>query len=271
MEPMAGRNLRWIDDHAKVLEDPARLEQMRADVAAGDVFIARRLFDPAYLGEVREYLTGVGRGSLANYAPIEAGSPNFHRMNRNDPRAYVPGCFHQFVFFPWNQDPFDLFAACAPVYHMKNLLSGLPAGRFLAAAPEDGFTARLAFQVYPRGGGYLHRHADPVDRHQLTVPIMQMTTKGKDFDSGGLFVQMADGRDLIIDDIAEAGDVVYFNAACPHGVMVIDPQAPLRWTSFAGRWMLLFAVNKLAGNTSVGNAVTLSAAAAQPKPAVPGT
>jgi hypothetical protein len=252
-----GRNVNWVDDVGSLLADEDRLVQVRSDVAAGDVYIARRQIDPEMLTDIRAYLEGIGRGSLPNYAPIEAGAPNFHRMNRNDARAYVPGCFHQFVFFPWNQDPFDLFTLCAPVYHMKNRLSGLPADKFLGVTPQDGCTARLAFQVYPRGGGYLARHADPVDHHQLTVPIMQMTRKGTDFESGGLFVQMAAGRDLVIDEIAEPGDVVYFNAACPHGVSPIDPTAPLRWTSFAGRWMLLFAVNRLAGNAAIGNAVTL--------------
>jgi len=253
----AGRTLYWIDDHAALLADARRIEEVRANIAAGDIYIARRQFDADLLEEVRTYLEGIGRGSLPNYTPIDVGAPNFHRMNRNDARAYVQGCFHQFVFFPWNQDPFDLFRLCAPVYYMKNVLSGLPAEKFLGAKPQDGCIARLAFQVYPRGGGFLQRHADPVDHHQLTVPIMQMTRKGQDFTSGGLFVQMADGRDLVIDDIAAPGDVVYFNAACPHGVEPIDPDAPMRWTSFAGRWMLLFAVNRLAGNTAIGNAVAL--------------
>jgi hypothetical protein len=230
---------------------------VRSNITAGDVYIARRQFDPDLLQEMRQYLEGVGRGSLPNYLAIDEGAPNFHRMNRNDSRAYVPGCFHQFVFFPWNQDPFDLFRICAPIYHMKNVLSGLPADKFLGVKPQDGCAARLAFQVYPRGGGFLQRHADPVDHHQLTVPIMQMTRKGADFQSGGLFVQMSDGRDLVIDEIAEPGDVVYFNAGCPHGVDAIDPDVPMRWTTFAGRWMLLFATNRLTGNTSIGNAVTI--------------
>jgi hypothetical protein len=256
-QKVAGRQLQWIDDHSALLADEARLQQVRDDIAAGDIYIARRQFDGAVLQDLRAYLEGVGRGSLPNYAPIEEGAPNFHRMNRNDSRAYVQGCFHQFVFFPWNQDPFDLFKVCAPVFHMKNRLSGLNAEKFLGNQPQDGCAARLAFQVYPRGGGFLDRHADPVDHHQLTVPIMQMSRKGTDFHTGGLFVQLADGRDLVIDDIAEPGDVVYFNAACPHGVEPIDPEAPLRWTTFAGRWMLLFAVNRLAGNSAIGNAVTL--------------
>ncbi len=253
-----GRRVCWIEDHAALLGDAVRLAEVREDIAAGDVYIARRVFDPGVLQDMRGWLEGVGRGSLPNYAAIEPGAPNFHRMNRNDPRAYVPGCFHQFVFFPWNQDPFDLFSLCAPVYHMKNRLSGLDATKFLGVKPEDGCTARLAFQVYPRGGGFLQRHADPVDYHQLTVPILQMTQKGTDFETGGLYVQMADGRDLVVDDIAAPGDVVYFNAACPHGVQPIDPHAPMRWTSFAGRWMLLFAINRLAANAAIGNAVTLT-------------
>jgi hypothetical protein len=110
---------------------------------------------------------------------------------------------------------------------------------------------------YPRGGGYLNRHADPVDYHQLTVPIMQLSKKGDDFESGGLYVEMADGSDLILDDIAEWGDVVYFNAQCPHGVAPIDPDAAMRWHDYQGRWMLLFAVNRLAGNASIANAVDL--------------
>src|SRR5579872_4362533 len=252
--PVMGRHVLSIDDPAAALTDAARIQQMRHNIAAGDIYIARRQLDPDLLSESRQYLEGVGRGSLPNYAPIEVGAPNFHRMNRRDPRSYVPGCFHQFVFFPWNQDPFDLFRACAPIYHLKNVLSGLSPDSFLAVTPQDGCTARLAFQMYPRGGGFLERHADPVDYHQLTVPTVQISRKGADFQTGGLYVQMADGRDLVIDDIAEPGDVVYFNAGCPHGVEPIDPGVPMRWMSFAGRWMLLCAVNRLASNTTIGNA-----------------
>jgi hypothetical protein len=264
---MHGRTLRSIDHHESLLGNPTALNEVRRDIADGDIYIARRVYDPALLDEIRHYLVAVGRSSLPNYTSIEAGAPNFHRMNRADPRAYVQGCFHQFAFFPWNQDVFDLFRLFTPVYQMKNLLSGVPADHFLGVGPEDGCTARLAFQMYPRGGGFLNRHADPVDYHQLTVPIMQMSRKGHDFIDGGLFVQMADGTDLMIDDITEPGDVVYFNARCPHGVSPIDPGAPMRWLDYAGRWMLLFAVNRLAGNVTIANAVDLESRPAGAGPA----
>jgi hypothetical protein len=254
---IAGRGLHDVTDQNTLLNDEAALEKARVNLRAGDIYVVRRQFDPALLEDIRAYLTSIGRGSLPNYAPIQPGTPNFHRMNRADPRAYVQGCFHQFVFFPWNQDVFDLFKLFAPVYHLKNRLSGLPAERFLGIQPEDGCTARLAFQVYPRGGGFLNRHADPVDYHQLSVPILQMSQKGRDFSSGGLFVQMSDGEDLMLDDVTAPGDVVYFNAGCAHGVKPIDPNTQMNWPSYAGRWMLLFAVNRLAGNTAIGDAKDL--------------
>lgn len=257
---LLGRTVRELAGHSELLRDPARVAQVRANIQQGDVYIARNVYPRELLHDIREYLVGIGRHSLPNYGRIEAGAPNFHRMNRNDARAFVKGSFHQFVFFPWNQDVFDLFGQFAEVYHMKNVLSGLPADSFLGQTPQDGCTARLAFQMYPRGSGFLNRHADPVDYHQLSVPILQMSEKGKDFATGGLFVQMADGTDLVLDDVMNPGDVVYFNALCPHGVHPIDPDAPARWLDYAGRWMLLFATNKVAGNTAIADAVELAAA-----------
>jgi len=254
---LLGRRVPSISDQSALLTDDTRLAEVRQNIADGDIYIARRAYDPGLLREMRDYLTTIGRSSLPNYAKIEQGAPNFHRMNRADPRAYVQGCFHQFVFFPWNQDVFDLFSVFTPVYHLKNRLSGIPADRFLGIEPQDGCTARLAFQFYPCGGGFLNRHSDPVDYHQLSVPIMQLSKKGEDFDTGGLYVQMEDGSDLVIDDITEWGDVVYFNARCPHGVAAIDPDAPMRWPDYRGRWMLLFAVNRLANNAAIANAVDL--------------
>jgi hypothetical protein len=264
---LLGRAVRDLTNHAGLLADRDRLDRIRSDIQDGDVYIARGVYSRELLADIREYLSTIGRHSLPNYARIEAGAPNFHRMNRADPRALVRGSFHQFVFFPWNQDVFDLFAIFAPVYHLKNALSGLAPESFLDRVPQDGCTARIAFQMYPRGAGFLNRHSDPVDYHQLTVPILQMSQKGRDFTSGGLFVQMEDGTDLVVDDITEPGDVIYFNARCPHGVHPIDPEATTRWLDYAGRWMLLFAVNKLAGNTAIADAVDLTRTAANAQPA----
>ena len=250
------RNIKHIVDIDKVLNNPETIQEIRKDIQNGDVYILKNYFSKDLIYSIREYCKRVGQNSIPNYVPIKEGAPNFHRMNRLDKRAYVKGCFHQFSFFPWNQDYFNLFELTKKAYALKNLTSNHEADKFLDSKPEDGCTARLAVQFYPKGNGLLNKHVDPVDKHQLTVPIMIMSEKGKDFIRGGAYVEK-DGKKIILDEECEMGDIVYFSAEIPHGVLPIDPEDSTPWLDFQGRWMLLLAVNKVSGNTVIANAKDL--------------
>lgn len=254
---MYARNIVFIEDHAVALEQPDRIAEMREHLLAGDVYIARRVMPEPRLHDIREYLKGIAMGSLPNYHRVEVGCPNFHRLDRWDPRAYVKSCFHTWSFFPWNHDVFGLFNIFRPVYWMKNQLSGLPRDSFLNNEPERGCTARLSFHYYPKGIGGLNRHQDPFDYHQITVPVMNISRKGKDFKVGGAYVDKNETERVILDDITNPGDAVYFNAQTFHGVECIDPDAEEDWMSFQGRWMILFAVNQVAGHSAIKSSTDL--------------
>jgi hypothetical protein len=256
-EKLSAGEVHVVTGLERLIDDDATIAEMRERITGGDVYIVKGFLDRKRLEPIREYLTNVGRNSLPNYHPIVPGAPNSHRMNDWDPRAYVAGCFHQFQFFPWNQDVFNLFTLIRPVYLFKNKLSGLPAESFLGAEPEDGITSRLAFQFYPRGGGGLNMHADPVDRHQLTVPTMLLSRKGEDYQQGGLVVEKSDGSRVDVDAMMDWGDILFFNARMVHGVQRVDPEADRDWLSFEGRWMALFAVNKVAQVDDIPDAVDL--------------
>ena len=120
-----------------------------------------------------------------------------------------------------------------------------------------GCTARLSIQYYPRGGGALKLHADPVDHHQLVVPSMCLSKKGDDFGEGGVYIEPTPGQRIMVEDVLDWGDVIYFNAQCPHGIEPIDPNEPIDWLSFRGRWAAVFAVNKLAGNEDIPDAAEI--------------
>ena len=253
------REVKTLELNDIPLNDAEFISTMRRNIEKGDGYIVKNAYRKEKLKNVREYLIQVGRHSLPNYHSIEKGCPNFHRMNRFDPRAYVKGCFHQFSFFPWNQDPFDLFESFKKIYHLKNKISGLPAEKFLSQEPDDGCIARLSFQFYPNGCGMLNAHADPVDRHQLTIPLMLLSQKGEDFEQGGGYVMESDGNKIIIDDLGGWGDVFLFNAQVVHGVESINPQEETDWISFNGRWILLFAVNRLTSTKDIANSIDYSA------------
>ncbi|UYG06241.1 hypothetical protein [Halomonas sp. M4R1S46] len=236
---------------------PEIIKYVREGVRKGDVFIFDSGIDRKLLERIRNYLISVGKHSLPAYHPIDEGCPNFHRVNNWDARSYVKGCFHQFSFFPWNDDLFGLFEVFKKVYLLKNLISGLPADSFLSVKPELGCTSRLSFQYYPSGGGAMNKHMDPVDRHQLAVPTMLLCRKGEDFCVGGAFFVNNDGEIVQIDEYSDWGEVTFFNAQMVHGVAPVDPHLEKKWEDFNGRWIALFAVNKLTSTQGISDSVDL--------------
>ncbi len=245
------KKVRKIESLDLLLNCEKTLNLTHQGLIRNDIYIVKNVVSTDWIVEVLNYLTEVGRNTLPNYYPIKQNSPNSYRINDEDSRSYVKGKFQQFTFYPWNQDVFNFFHILREIYFAKNLLSNLRETKFLNIYPEEECIARLAFQHYPLGGGFLNKHTDPVDYHQITVPILQMSNFGKDFLKGGLYIVTENGMEIYLDELTEPGDVIFFNPRCPHGVKPVDPEEQFSWLSFRGRWMLLFAVNSLVGNKTI--------------------
>jgi hypothetical protein len=230
-------------------------QRLLESVRDHDVCVIRRFVDPSYVASIVSYLSQVGRSSLPNRHATQSGCPNHHRAYTWDERSYVKGCYHQFSFFPWNEDIFTFFNVFRPIYQLRNLLSGKAADEFLSTKPQDGCIARLSFQFYPSALGAMNKHADPIDIHQQVVPVMVMSERGRDFRDGGLFFEAPGGERLYVEGPAQPGDIVLSHAQHPHGVEKIDPDAKPDWLSFEGRWSTVFAVNKLADSAHIADPI----------------
>lgn len=241
---------------SSILLDQSLIDNWIDSINNEKVIILRNVIPVRLINSIIHYLTKVGQSSFPNYHQIDIGAPNFHRINIQDKRSYVKGCFHQFVFYPWNQDIFNFFEIFKKVYHLKNTLSQIEKKSYLKTI-SDGCTARLAFQFYPSGSGFLNMHRDPIDYHQLAVPVLAMSQKGEDYNSGGLFIETKDGNQINLDDFTNPGDIIFFNANTKHGVKIIDADLTSNWLDFSGRWMLLFAINKLENNPLISNSTDL--------------
>lgn len=254
---LKAKEILYIDDFTEFLKNHKKISSIKEKITTGSVYIIKSAIDKKYIEKVKKYLISIGKNSLPNYEPIELNAKNSHRINILDERAYVKGCFHQFSFYPWNQDILQLFNYTRDVYFLRNLINGLPKERYVENILEnDGCVARLSFQFYPKSIGALNRHTDPVGEHQLCVPLLIMSKKGDDFNTGGLFVE-SKGKKIYVDDLCDIGDVVLFNAQIPHGVDVIDKEKEEDWFSFEGRMMMIFAINKVGDNNSVINSSDL--------------
>jgi hypothetical protein len=233
------------------------LDRISAAIHERKVCVIRRVLERDYVRSVVAYLSQVGRNSLPSRHPTLPGCPNHHRVYQWDELSYVKGCFHQFSFFPWNEDIFELFKVFAPVYRLRNILSGLAPHRYVGKVPDDDCIARISFQFYPSALGAMNKHMDPVDVHQKAVPILIMSKRGQDFEHGGLFYEAGDGLRIYADELGDPGDVVMTLAQLPHGVEKIDPQVAPDWLSFRGRWSAVVAINKMVTNTKIADAVDM--------------
>ncbi len=237
----------------------SELERVQAAVGGRKICLIRNVLKRDYVAALIAYLSQVGRNSLPSRFPTQPGCPNHHRVYQWHELSYVKGCFHQFSFFPWNEDIFELFKAFRPIYRLRNIVSGLPPDYFLGQKPQNDCIARISFQFYPRALGALNKHMDPVDIHQKAVPLLIMSKRGpgQDYEQGGLFFEPIEGERIYGDDIAEPGDVVLTLAQMPHGVEKIDPDVPPDWLSFRGRWSAVVAVNKMANSTKIADAIDM--------------
>lgn len=233
-----------------ILRSDVAYAEMADRLRQGRVLISRQVLPSGLVRQITSYLATIGRSSLPNWRPIEPGCPNFHRLNWDDERAYVRATFHQFSFFPWNQDVFRLFKRLDDVFRLRNRLCGAEENAFLSGDPTEGAVARFSAQFYPCGGGHMAGHVDPVGEYQLVVPTLAMSTHGEDFRSGGLWVDLPCGQRLHVDPLVSPGDVIWFHPHRPHGVQAVDPEATLDWSAFRGRWSAILAVNGLPGSAA---------------------
>ena len=218
----------------------------------GEIVIIKKKYNKSYCKKIINFLTNIGKNSLTSYHPIKLSSPNYYRVNFDDHRSHVKGFFHQFNFFPWNQDQFDFFKFFEESFILKNKINNLEDRKFFSPKDNKDCTIRLSFQFYPAGKGYLNMHSDPVDYHQKYLFMLSLSSKKKDFKSGGLQVKVKN-KIIDVDQFTDTGDLVVFKADLKHGVKIIDKNKKYNPISFKGRWMVIFSTNKLIDNKKIRN------------------
>jgi len=250
VDPASREGLREIEAPAAILQSEEAYAELSNQLEEGKILVSRQVLSPDLTRQIKSYLSTIGRSSLPNWRPLEPGCPNFHRLNWDDEHSSVRSAFHQFSFFPWNQDVFRLFDKLNDVFRLRNRLCGADENAFMSGDPADGAVARFSAQFYPSGGGYMNGHTDPVGEYQIAVPTLIMSAYGEDFNSGGLWVDLPDSTRIQVDPLAGPGDVIWFHPQRPHGVDPIDPDATLDWSAFHGRWSAILAVNGLPGSVA---------------------
>lgn len=234
----------------QAIESPIKSKELNNLIHSESVVIVKNYLQLNQVNSIIQFLLNHVSNTDPAYEAITHHSTNFYRTNFEDQRAFIKGHFHQVNFFPWNHDEFNFYLLFKNIFHLKNSLNMTKKDKFLNGKDEN-FVPKISFQFYDSGAGFLERHTDPVGDHQSVVPILAMSLKGLDFDIGGLEAKV-DEEWIIVDDHIEPGDLILIRGDLPHGVSKIDPTVDLNLLT-KGRWMGLFAINKVEGSNKASN------------------
>lgn len=209
-----------------------------ASIEKSDIYVVKRFYAPDFLQGFFNFLRSFTRSQPPSWHPCLDGCPDFHRINDEYPQSYVKAKMHSFYFHRWNSHR-EIFSPFKEVFEIKNLMGGLPKDSFYDSIPSDGVVCRIQAHQYPKGGGYMNEHVDPVNPFSKIQTLIAASVFGKDFKRGGLFVREGENKEkTMLDSHAELGDLMVLSPFLRHGVEPIDPGEQLDWERADGRWMV---------------------------------
>jgi hypothetical protein len=213
-------------------------EAFMSSIQKNDLYVVKNFFSQNFIDEFFAGLKKFRESTPPSWHPALDGCPDYHRINDEYPKSYVKAKMHSYYFHRWNSLK-SIFEPFKELFEVKNFLGGLAKDSFYNSIPSDGVISRILAHQYPKGGGYLNEHADPVNPFSKIQTLIMGTTYGKDYKKGGLFIHEAGREELtMLDSFGEAGDLFVLSPHVPHGVAPVDPNEPLNWESTEGRWMI---------------------------------
>lgn len=203
-------------------------------------YIVRGLFDDNFIDELKSFCLYFSDLTEPSWHPCEDGCPDYHRLHKNYPDAYVKSIQHGYYFHPWNHYSI-LFDKFKFLFDFKASLasSNLTSEQFLKNIPSTGPIARIVVHQYPKGGGGQEEHVDPVSDFALVQTIIQASAPGIDYSSGGLYINHDLFGKVNFDSLTNKGDLILLSPGFKHGVAPINPEEDLDWGKTNGRWIIM--------------------------------
>lgn len=236
--------------------EAVRPADIKASLAQHGVACLRGLFGAEEIAAARAVMArnfSAERDQPSQGEPPGAVMRNFQKLavGGNDQAWVYNPRFVRVLYNPlWCEDVHGMHAIFRRFARLRNHLLGRPAD-FAIDRVEDRLWTASRLQQYPAGGGFMGPHRDVVlekverdsglgEFYQL---LLLLTTKGRDFETGGAYVEK-DGTRLHFEDWCGAGDVVVYDGASLHGVADVDPHRRLDLTTLNGRIVAMVSLYK---------------------------
>ena len=220
-------------------QSDAFVESIVSSLYSGDAYLIKGAFPKDFMINLRKRVHEFCKTKPSEFYKMLEGSPDFHRIiDLESGRKYsFRVCKHSCYFYPWNQDPLNLFGTVYERWRVIKFLMGLRPDEYEKNTPKDGVIDRIQVVRYPPRIGFLEPHSDPY-LHQRLIFSGYMSKRGVDYQGGGFYLVAPGDNPVEIEEQIDIGDICVAYATVYHGVAPVDRQKEPTWESDDGRWFL---------------------------------
>ena len=168
------------------------------------------------------------------------GVPDFHRnIDESVSVNYaIRAIKHSCYFFPWNDDPLNIFPIIWDYWSLFKYLGGYPKNAYEQNTPKDGIVDRIQMVCYPPRTGNLETHIDPRKNQRVIVGVF-LSTRGESYQTGGFYAVDKNGQEVDLESRIETGDIFFSYPTVLHGVKMVDQESQTsEYSPSSGRWFL---------------------------------
>ena len=229
----------WDFRDRVLLDDRFFARRIVPSLYAGDVYILRKAFSKEFMISLREKTFAYFRSKPSEFYKMLEGTPDFHRLiDAETGKKYsFQVCKHSAFFYPWNDDPLDIFGEVNKRWRVIKHLMGLEDTAYEKNTPKDEVVDRIQIAQYPSRIGCLEPHSDPY-LHQRLFFSGYMSKRGEDYQEGGFYL-VAEGNKVVeAENDISVGDIGIGYATVYHGVAPCNRDKEPDWNSMEGRWFL---------------------------------
>ena len=216
------------------------VEEITTSLFSGDVYILKGAYTKEFMVHLREKTFSYFKDTPSKFHKMLEGSPDFHRkIDLETGKKYALRlCKHSFYFYPWNNDPLNLFKPIYERWRIIKKLMGLNPTEYENNTPKDGVIDRIQVVHYPSKIGFLEPHTDP-HKHQRLFHSAYMSKKGIDFKGLGFYLIGKNNKIIEVEDLIDIGDIGIGYATVYHGVAPVNINKKPDWDDVNdGRWFL---------------------------------
>jgi hypothetical protein len=206
----------------------------------GDFFLLKSAYSQQFMNELKVNSFNFFKNKPSKFYKMIEGTPDFHRkIDLETGKKYsFRACKHSFYFYPWNDDPLNIFKPIYDRWRIIKKLMGLNPKAYENNTPIDGIVDRVQVVRYPSKIGFLDLHSDPYQFQKLIISAY-MSKKNIDFDGIGFYLLDKNDDILPVEDFVDVGDIGIGMATMYHGVAPVNTFKEPDWNDMDdGRWFL---------------------------------